>query len=187
MRRFTKACLLLAAAVCIPVQARAEGYVTPWIGAGGLSSADAGRTALGVAVGYMAAGIFGFEGDFGYAPDFFGLNELGKSSTITTAGNFILGVPFGGTEGAGVRPFVSGGLVLIRTHLESGVLDVSRTNNGVGYNVGVGMMGFFSDHVGLRGDVRYLRSLQDTNLGSGIDFNPGKVRYWRVSAGVTFR
>jgi len=49
------------------------------------------------------------------------------------------------------------------------------------------MMGFFSDHVGLRGDVRYLRLLQDTNFGSGIDFNPGKVRYWRVSAGVTFR
>jgi len=187
MRHLTKACLLLAAAVCIPVQARAEGYVTPWIGASGLSSTDAGRTALGVTAGYMAAGILGFEGDFGYAPDFFGLNELGKSSAITTAGNFILGVPFGGTNGAGVRPFVSGGLVLIRTHLENDVLDVSRTNNGVGYNVGAGMMGFFSDHVGLRGDVRYLRLLQDTNLGSGIDFNPGKVRYWRVSAGVTFR
>ena len=89
MRHLTKACLLLAAAVCIPVQARAEGYVTPWIGAGGLSSTDAGRTALGVTAGYMAAGILGFEGDFGYAPDFFGLNELGKSSAITTAGNLV--------------------------------------------------------------------------------------------------
>lgn len=187
MQGLTKACLLCAAAVCIPVQARADGYVAPWIGAGGLSATDAGRTAFGVTGGYMVAGVFGFEGDFGYAPDFFGLNELGKSNAITAAGNFILGVPFGGTKGASVRPFILGGLALIRTQLENGVLDTSRTNNGVGYDVGAGMMAFFSHHVGLRGDVRYLRLLQDTNLGSGTDFNPGKVGYWRVSAGVTFK
>src|SRR5262245_23868184 len=167
MRRLTKPCLLLAAAVCIPVQARAEGYVTPWIGAGGLRSTDTGRAALGVTAGYMAAGILGFEGEFGYAPDFFGLNELVKSSALTTAGNFILGVPFGGTEGAGVRPFVSGGLVLIRTHLENDVLDVSRTNNGVGYSVGAGMMGVFSDPVGPRGDVRHPGLSHHTTCGSG--------------------
>jgi hypothetical protein len=188
MRGLTKACLICAAAIaCAPVHARADGYVTPWIGAGGLSATDAGRSTFGVTTGYMAAGVFGFEGDFGYAPDFFGLNELGKSTAITASGNFILGVPIGGTDGAGVRPFVTGGLGLIRTHIENDVLDASRTNNGVGYNVGAGMMGFFSHHVGLRGDVRYLRLLEDTNLGPGVAFDPGKVRYWRVSAGMTFR
>ena len=60
MQRLTKAGLLLAAAVSMPAQARADGYFTPWVGAGGLSETDAGRAALGVTTGYMAAGVFGF-------------------------------------------------------------------------------------------------------------------------------
>ena len=27
------------------------------------------------------------------------------------------------------------------------------------------MMGFFNQHIGLRGDVRYLRTVEDTNRG----------------------
>ena len=63
----------------------------------------------------------------------------------------------------------------------------SRSNNEFGYNVGAGMMGFFNDHVGLRGDVRDLRTLEDVDRGSGTDFEPGAFHYWRLSGGVTFR
>ena len=49
------------------------------------------------------------------------------------------------------------------------------------------MMGFFSQHIGLRGEVRYIRALQDTERGDGIDFEAGRLRFWRASAGVTFR
>jgi hypothetical protein len=50
------------------------------------------------------------------------------------------------------------------------------------------VMGFFSDHVGLRGDVRYLRATSDltTNIAS-IDVNGNKLHFWRASIGVTFR
>jgi Outer membrane protein beta-barrel domain len=188
MQRLTKACLLVAAAamVCAPARARADGYVTPWIGANAFSANDEGRRAFGVTTGYMAGGVFGFEADVGYAPDFFGSGiAFGDSSAVTVAGNAILGVPIGGTDGAGVRPFVTGGVGLRRTHIERGLLDSST--NTFEYGFGAGMMGFFTDHVGLRGDVRYTRAFEDANRGLGVDLAPGRLRYWRASAGVTFR
>jgi opacity protein-like surface antigen len=180
---------LSAAILCAPVQARADGYVAPWIGAGAVSTTDDGRRAFGVTMGYMAAGTFGFEADVGYSPEFFGVtSELGSVTGITVMGNAILGIPIGGDHGAGVRPFVSGGLGVVHTHLERGiVLDRSRSTSEFGYDVGAGMMGFFNQHIGLRGEVRYLRTLEDSNRGTGIDVAPGRLRYWRGSAGVTFR
>jgi opacity protein-like surface antigen len=113
---------------------------------------------------------------------------LGSTTAITAVGNFILGVPIGGTHGAGVRPFVTGGLGLMRTHTEIGTaVDLSQSNNQFCYDLGVGMMGFFNQHVGLRGDVRYLRTLDDSSLGPNVDLSPGRLHFWRVSGGVTFR
>src|SRR5262245_6864115 len=190
MRGPAKVCLLWAVAVVlVPVQARADGYVAPWLGFSIASATDDGRRGFGVTAGYMGAGVFGFEGDFGYSPDFFGSRaEFGNSNANTAMGNFILGVPICGTHCAGARPLVSGVLGLMASRIEGGrLVDVSRTNNRFVYNIGAGMMGFFNQHVGLRGDVRYLRSLRDTNLFSGVDFDPGRLSYWRVSGGVTFR
>ena len=47
-------------------------------------------------------------------------------------------------------------------------------------------MGYFSDHVGLRGDLRYLRAMSDltTNVAS-IDVNGDKLHFWRASIGVS--
>jgi len=191
MRGVTKACLLCAAAAVFgaPAQLRADGYVTPWVGLNLASQADDGRTAFGVTTGYMGAGIFGFEADVGYSPDLFGSRTpLRADSALTVMGNMILGVPIGGTHGAGVRPFVTAGLGFVRAHSEVGTIgEVSQTSNAFNYDVGVGMMGFFSQHFGLRGDVRYLGLLEDTNRFAGVDLEPTRLRHWRVSAGVTFR
>ena len=145
--------------------------------------------AFGVTTGYMGAGVFGFEADFGYSPNFFGVNDnVVKNSALTITGDAILGIPIGGTHGAGIRPFVSGRLRLdADRHGQRHFLDVSRSNNGLCYDFGVGMMGFFAQHIGLRGDLRYFRTLDDVNRLSGFDFTPGKLRFWRVSGGVTFR
>jgi hypothetical protein len=177
------------AIVLVPVQARADGYVTPWIGLDLASSTDSGHTSFGLTTGYMGWGVFGFEADFGYSPEFFGSSDFfGTNTAFTGMGNFILGVPIGGTDGAGVRPFVSGGVGLMRTHIDGGtIVRVPQWNNAFGYDLGAGMMGFFSQHFGLRGDVRYLATLQDTNRGSAVGFGPGRLHYWRVSGGVTFR
>jgi hypothetical protein len=187
----TSACLIctVVAILFASVRVRADGYITPWLGLSVATATDNGRGSFGATTGYMAAGVFGFEADVGYSPDLFGSsNDFSGGHAITVMGNAILGIPIGGTDGAGVRPFISGGLGFVRTHIDGGTnAAVSRSSNEFAYDVGGGMMGFFSDHVGLRGDLRYLRTLRDTDRGSGVDFDPGNRRYWRASVGVTFR
>jgi opacity protein-like surface antigen len=98
-------------------------------------------------------------------------------------------VPIGGTHGVGFRPFVTGGVGLIRTQIDGGtVAKVSSSNNMFGWNAGAGVMGYFNDHVGLRGDVKYLRGWKDLNTGvTSIDLNGNQLHYWRAGIGVVFR
>src|SRR5262245_9408432 len=120
MRDFTRMCVLVAtvALVFSPARARADGYVNPWIGINALDNHDGGNITFGVTTGYMGAGVFGFEADFGYSPHFFTVSELDNRTAITIMGDAILGIPIGGTHGAGIRPFVTGGVGLIRTMTE---------------------------------------------------------------------
>ena len=122
MRRATKIFLAIATAALIyaPIDARADGYVSPWAGVnfagGGL---DNGRGAFGVQAGGMGAGIIGGEVDFGYSPSAFGTQtDFGNNSIINLMGNVIVGIPIGGTYGQGFRPFVTGGIGLIRTQID---------------------------------------------------------------------
>jgi outer membrane protein with beta-barrel domain len=195
MRRALKLLIITAAVglVAAPMQARAEGFVTPWIGAnwGSGLNIDNGRAAFGVNAGAMGAGIIGGEVAFGYSPSFWGnQNDFGNNSVIDLMGNLIVGIPIGGTHGAGVRPFVSGGIGLLRTQLDGGTLArVSSSNNMLGWNLGGGAMGFFNDHVGLRGDVRYTRGFENLNTGNTVIDLAGanQLHYWRLQAGVVLR
>jgi hypothetical protein len=197
MRRALKVFTLTAAiaVVCAPALAHAEGYVSPWVAANAgstrFSDIDNGRAGFGVNAGGMGKGIIGGELDFGYSPSFFGTKSLfGNNNVIDFMGNVIVGVPVGGTRGPGIRPFLTGGLGLLRTQIDAGPVTPSNySNNMFGWNVGAGVMGYFSDHVGLRGDVKYLRSFEDMQRGvTIIDLDaPGQFHFWRASAGVVLR
>jgi len=195
MRGALKALILTAAValVAAPTPARAEGYVTPWVGAnwGSGNNINNGRAAFGVNAGAMGAGIIGGEVGFGYSPSFFGnQNDFGNNTVIDLMGNIIVGVPVGGTRGAGIRPFVTAGLGLLRTQIDGGTLaNVSSSNNQWGWNAGAGVMGYFNDHVGLRGDLRYTRGFEDLNTGNQVLDLSGnnQLHYWRISAGVVLR
>jgi opacity protein-like surface antigen len=199
MRGATK---ILAAAVAAltlaPVQARAEGYISPWVatnaGTGFNSSNlsgsfDNGRIGFGTQVGAMGKGIIGGELDLGWSPSFFGTtNDFGNNSVFNVMGNVIVGIPVGGTHGAGLRPYATAGLGLIRTQIDGGTIaTVSSSNNDFGWNAGAGLMGYFSDHVGLRGDVRYLRTIDNNSSGTTINFDPGSFHFWRASIGIVLR
>src|SRR5436190_3425699 len=113
--RAVKALLVVAAIATVfaPSPARAEGYFSPWIAANTNSSFDSGRAGFGFNAGGMGAGIIGGEVDFGYSPSFFGTaNQFGTNSLIDVMGNVIVGIPIGGTYGAGFRPYVTAGLGL---------------------------------------------------------------------------
>jgi hypothetical protein len=47
-------------------------------------------------------------------------------------------------------------------------------------------MGFFSDNVGIRGDIRYFRAVRDTDP-DGVDLELGSFKFWRGTVGVTFK
>ena len=200
MRHALKVLTLTAAVAVIyaPAVAHAEGYVSPWVAANagtGFGDFDNGRAGFGVNAGAMGNGISGGEVDFGFSPSYFGTkSDFGSNSVIDLMGNVIVGVPVGGTRGPGLRPFVTGGLGLIRTQVDGGTLtgslnNVSSSNNMAGWNLGAGVMGYFNDHVGLRGDLKYLRSFEDTNTGINIiDFNAnGQFHFWRAAIGVVIR
>jgi hypothetical protein len=195
MRRVLKAFILTAAVAVIaaPTPARAEGYVTPWVGAnwGSGNNIDNGRAGFGINAGGMGAGVIGGEVGFGYSPSFFGNdNDFGHNTVLDLMGNVIIGIPVGGTHGAGIRPFVTGGVGLLRTQIDGGSLaNVSSSNNMFGWNAGAGVMGYFNDHVGLRGDLRYLRGFEDLNTGNTVIDLDGsnQLHFWRITAGVVIR
>ncbi|HEY7292761.1 MAG TPA: outer membrane beta-barrel protein [Vicinamibacterales bacterium] len=193
-RRVLKALLVTAAAalVAAPQQARAEGYVTPWVGANWGSDISNGRAAFGVTAGGMGGGIFGGEVNFGYSPSFFGTqNDFGHNTVIDLMGNVIVGIPIGGNyHTAAVKPFVTAGVGLLRTQIDGGTLaTVSSSNNEWGWNAGGGVMGYFNEHVGLRGDIRYIRGFENLATGNTVvDLNgSNQLHFWRISGGVVLR
>src|SRR4029079_12303863 len=130
----------------------------------------------------MGKGAIGFEVDFGYSPNFFetgtdaGGFQLTDDSNVTTlTGNIIVGIPIGG-HGGSIRPYVVGGVGLLRTNVQDvrGVFDIKHKND-FGLDVGGGVMGFFAQNVGVRGDFRYFRGFQgssDNTVGVGLsDFH----------------
>ena len=80
-----------------------------------------------------------------------------------------------------------GGVGLIRQKVQdfAQTFDV-QSKNDFGFDLGAGVMGFFSQNVGLRGDVCYFRSFSgssDNVTGLGLsNFN-----FWRASLGVSFK
>jgi hypothetical protein len=195
MRRVLKALVLTAAVagVVAPAQARAEGFVSPWAGVNFSGSSDSqGKQAYGVNAGFMGGGIIGVEFSFGWAPNFLELKPV-KNREIDAMGNLIVGIPIGGTHGAGLRPFVTGGLGAIHTSIGalSSLNDSDIKNTDFGYNLGAGVMGYFATHIGVRGDVRYLRTINsdnDIDASSGLDnFGQGSFHFWRATFGVVIK
>ena len=107
------------AVVSAPALARADGYISPFAGTNFGTNSGNGRLNVGADVGWMGGGVIGLEADFGYAPNFFGTQgTYGSNSVTDLMGNLIVGIPAGGTRGAGVRPYFSIGAGLLRSQVD---------------------------------------------------------------------
>ena len=196
--------LVITASAAAPTPAAADWLFTPFVGinwGGAANFGDVGdfedefekRGDFGASLAYMGAGAIGFEVDFGWSPNFFenttgsGNFDFGDSNVTTLMANLVVGVPIGGQSGPGLRPYASGGVGIIKSRIgDAGDLfDVSSTDWG--FNVGGGITGFFTDNIGLRGDLRYFRSLQDNEPDDEFDVALSDFRFWRGTVGVTFR
>jgi opacity protein-like surface antigen len=196
--------LLLAASLIglvsavAPSRASADWLFTPFLGETFGGSADvAGKGAdfksdfqhklnYGASLAFIGNGAFGVEVDLGYSPNFFrddgGSAFAGDGNVTTLMGNLVIGAPHGP-----VRPYASGGVGLLKSKVDSvGQFFGKVDSNDFGYDLGGGVMGFFSSRVGLRGDIRYFRSLQN-NDPNGVDLSLGSFRFWRGTVGVTFQ
>jgi hypothetical protein len=168
--------------------ARADGFITPSVGfnfgadatnCNSLRSCDDRRTSWGVAIG-TTGGVFGFEEEFAYAPNFFGTASGGDNAVLTLMSNLLLVIPAGP-----VQPYGLVGLGLVRPHARLNPQSLASDQNTLGWDIGGGVNIFLAHAVGVHGDVRHVRTLQDVTLG-GLFVN-APLDFWRGSAGVTFR
>ena len=188
--------IALVALTLAPVPARADVLFIPFFGVnfGGdsgkeISDAfDSNQFNWGASLAFMGGGVFGFEGDFGFSPDFYGKTEIGGSNAFTATGNLVLGIPFGGQKGFGVRPYglVGAGLLSSKSDFGAGVAEIDENN--VTWSAGGGVLLFFGTKAGIRFDVRYFRTFDDLEiLGLPIAQSPGKVDFTRGSLGFVLR
>jgi hypothetical protein len=201
---FRKVIIIAAVALVVsaaaPSKASADWLFTPFLGATFGGSADVGGSAdtlkddferklnYGASLAWMGGGALGFEVDFGYSPNFFGLpadnsnfNLVGDGNVTTLMGNLVVGAPLGG-----VRPYASGGIGLLASKVDnpSQFFDKASTQD-LGMDAGGGVM-FLANNIGLRGDLRYFRSLHNSDP-NGVDLSLGDFKFWRGTIGVTFR
>ena len=189
----------------VPHLAAADWLLTPYAGlnwggsagftdiAGDFDNDFKEQVTFGGSLTWMGAGAFGFEVDVGYSPKFFeertddpGFGYAGSSVT-TVMGNLIVGLPFGGQSGAGMRPYVSGGIGIIRSKIDDVDNFFTMESNNWGFNGGGGVSFFFGDRFGIRGDVRYFRSLQGGEPEDELDTALGSLHFWRGTGGVIIR
>ena len=196
---------VLAAVMFSPTTASADWIFTPYLGGvfgGSARFGDVGdredeferRITFGGSAGWMGAGIAGFEIDFGMTPNFFQNTtgdadfEFGDSHVTTLMANAVIGVPIGGQTGKGARIYATGGAGLLRANISASDFFDEVSTNDFGFNAGGGVIWFFHDHVGIRGDARYFRSFEDNDPGSGSrDIGVSDFDFWRGTVGVSFR
>jgi hypothetical protein len=177
-----------------PAPARADGFITPYVGTlfgGTLGDFDVEERpyTVGVSFGSMGGGIFGFEADIAFSPNFLGDGDsllIGDTSVTTAMANVLLGAPVGGQSGAGVRPYASAGVGAIRQQVEAFGDFLEFTSTDFGYNLGGGVMVFFGARGGIRADFRYFRNFQKSDEGL-FDLEAGTFSFSRATVGAVLR
>lgn len=169
--------------------AAAQGFINPFIGATLSSPSPKGghsKAGFGVALGGIGK-IVGGETEIAYYPEVIDTtaNNLGKSRVITFSGNTLIGPMIGPVKV--YAALGAGSLNLNVTSLSSVVIPnpTNISSNYFTFNVGGGVMGFFSSHLGVRGDLRYYRAfgfkLEDLQTtGLALD----RFDFWRAGFGL---
>ncbi len=180
---------IVVSALSMPSMAAAQTESHSWFASpfvGTTFGGDTTRSALvyGASAGWMGSRL-GIEGEVADAPDFFEPNGFLTHRRVTTVmGNAL----YRFWNGGAAQAYGAGGAGLVRPHLaEAGDLAVLEVNK-FGFNVGGGILGHFSEHTGVRGDVRYIRTVGTSDSDAnpfGLDLS--RFEFWRASAGLVVR
>jgi hypothetical protein len=184
--RLVQIVLTLGILALLPAEARAQGYISPFIGfdfggdSGCRIAADCEdkNSNIGVSFGRMGT-MFGVEAELGYARDFFGDTPGTASNVLTFTTNLMIGPRIGP-----VRPYVVGGIGLIKSRVELTAPSLLETNNNsVGWDMGGGIMVLFGEHIGVRGDLRWFSTFDDFDL-IGFSLSDEKLNFQRAAAAL---
>jgi len=193
--------LAIACLAATPAVAAAEWHFTPMAGwsfrgSTTLIDVEEGTTKthrqIGGSVALLGDGLFGAEVIGVFVPRFFQQDNqdvLETGRTYALMGNVVVAAPRRWTEYS-LRPFVSGGLGLMRASAIDDLFPLPVNVNLTGINVGIGAIGFLSARTGIRFDLRYYRTLRRTDQGAvSIDPVDGRVdlRYFTGSIGLVLR
>jgi hypothetical protein len=152
------------------------------------SGSSESASAVGGSVALLGQGIFGVEGDIGYVPGFFERGEaqiVFPGSFVTSlTGSVMVTLPLSITRES-LRPYLvaGGGVMWAEADDVASVFPIRSTMPAL--NFGGGAIGFLSNTVGVRFDLRYIRS-----LGAGDDRISGtgpRARFWRGSVGLVLK
>ena len=170
-------------------RADAQGFVSPFIGYnfGGdsgcpeITNCDDKRVNWGLGFGALGS-IVGFEAEFAKTSDFFGSTSNQSTDVVTFMGNFMLAPKIGP-----IQPYGEAGIGVIRTSVET--VGENSDENQIGWDIGGGVIAFFSRHVGIRGDIRYFRSFEllDTSKLPNLPINEKKLNFGRISGALVLK
>ncbi len=207
MRRASRVLTILGILLAgLPASVQADWLLTPFLGLTfqGQTTLIDNESAVGKAhwnfggsVSLVGAGPIGVEGLIVYTPGFFQQDDppaIGgvpapdviASRALAVMGNVVVTTPRKWTE-YGLRPFLSGGIGLLRASAKDSfdVLPVSA--NLLGYNIGGGAVGLLTERAGLRFDLRYFSNLKPSDEPEAIAIGRVQLSYWNASVGFVLR
>jgi hypothetical protein len=207
VRAPTRILILLGILIAgVPDVAHADWLLTPFLGLTfqGQTTLLDNESAVGKAhwnfggsVSLVGAGPIGVEGLIDYTPGFFQQDnppaiggvpavDVIASRSLAIMGNVLLTTPRQWSE-YGLRPFVSGGIGLLRASAKDSFDLLPVNTNLLGYNIGGGAVGFLTERTGLRFDLRYFSNLKPSDTPEAIAIGRVQLSYWDASVGVVFR
>jgi hypothetical protein len=180
--------------------AHADIFVAPFLGVkfrGSTNQLDldtkngvrATKSSVGVSGIVVADKGLGFELDVAHQSRFFEQNGstliVTRSGVTTLSGNVMLAAPLSFTRDS-LRPYVVVGLGWMHATANDQIQLNPVNNDYFALTTGLGAIGFLTDVVGLRFDLRRIRSLSSADT-STLNKDIAQLRFWRATLGVVFR
>jgi hypothetical protein len=163
--------------------ASADIVLVPQAGVAFSGDGDATQVAYGGSLMLIGDGVLGFELDGLFVPEFArGDGSEPENNLTSLMADLVLGVPLG--EG---KLYAVAGVGLLKTRVRNVDDFADVDSNELGVNVGLGLLAFGGGRFGFRGDVRYVRSLQDPEPDNNVDVDLGSLNTWRATAGLAIR
>lgn len=182
-----------------PAAASADIFVSPFLGLkfrgatnnldfdDGVAARDT-KMALGISGVVLADKGPGIELELAHQPRFFERqtgNIVTQSGVTTLGGNVLLALPLSVTRDS-LRPYAAVGLGWMHASLDNTIAFEEFRNDFLALSLGAGAIGFLTDVVGLRFDVRYIKSISSADR-TVINGELARLRFWRATVGLVFR